>query len=272
MNKRYDDGFIGRIHASYAMDNEPSANLNNSHCHNFYEILYVVQGHGSYIVEGKEYELAPGTLMCVNPLDYHCVRVSTEEPYERYILHFYKEAVPPALQNLLSRLTETGAGRGAFYTAPAAQTVRPCFERILLLSRMEEDIREPFLTALLSEICVLLGVMDAVPAVQDEEDDLSVRVIRYLNDNIDKDVSLDSLSRQFFVSKYYLCRAFKKRNDISIHGYLTQKRVMYAKALMEKGESASGAAYRVGFGDYSAFYRAYVKIFGASPVSDNRRQ
>ena len=36
--------------------------------------------------------------------------------------------------------------------------------------------------------------------------------------------------------------------------------------MIEGGESASGAAYKVGFGDYSAFYRAYVKIVGKSPT------
>jgi AraC-like DNA-binding protein len=78
------------------------------------------------------------------------------------------------------------------------------------------------------------------------------------------------LAKRFFVSKYYLCRAFKKHNGISVHGYVNQKRVMYAKQLIESGETASSAAYRVGFGDYSAFYRAYVKIVGRSPSSHDR--
>jgi AraC-like DNA-binding protein len=47
---------------------------------------------------------------------------------------------------------------------------------------------------------------------------------------------------------------------------------MYAKQLIESGETASGAAYKVGFGDYSAFYRAYVKILGAPPTSEAKRK
>ena len=100
-----------------------------------------------------------------------------------------------------------------------------------------------------------------------DEGELGARVIKYLNEHIDKDVSLDKLAKRFFVSKYYLCRAFKKHNGISIHGYVNHKRVMYAKQLIESGETASAAAYRVGFGDYSAFYRAYIKLIGRSPTS-----
>jgi AraC-like DNA-binding protein len=91
--------------------------------------------------------------------------------------------------------------------------------------------------------------------------------IRYLNENLTRDMNLDTIARRFFVSKYYLCRAFKKHNGVSVHGYINHKRIMYAKQLIEQGDTASGAAYKVGFGDYSAFYRAYVKIIGKSPTA-----
>ena len=120
---------------------------------------------------------------------------------------------------------------------------------------------------LISEIIVFLSLSDSTMGVN-EDRDLGSRVAKYLDVNIDRAISLDDLARRFFVSKFYLCRAFKKYNGISVHSYINNKRVMYAKQLIESGESASGAAYKVGFGDYSAFYRAYVKIFGKSPTLD----
>ena len=99
-----------------------------------------------------------------------------------------------------------------------------------------------------------------------DEDELGARVISYLNEYAGKDISLDRLARRFFVSKYYLCRAFKKHNGISVRGYINRKRIMYAKQLIDAGETASRAAYQVGYGDYSAFYRAYVKLVGKSPT------
>jgi AraC-like DNA-binding protein len=95
--------------------------------------------------------------------------------------------------------------------------------------------------------------------------------VKYINDFIDKDNNLDFLSKKFFVSKYYLCHTFKKYTGVSIHSYINHKRVIYAKQLIDEGETASGAAYRVGFGDYSAFYRAYVKILGVPPTKEIRK-
>ena len=77
--------------------------------------------------------------------------------------------------------------------------------------------------------------------------------------------TLDDLARRFTVSKFYMCRSFKEHNGISIHGYLTRKRIMIAKSMIEGGTPAVVAAAEVGFGDYSAFFRAYRRIVGHSP-------
>ena len=80
-------------------------------------------------------------------------------------------------------------------------------------------------------------------------------------------MTLDNLARYFFVSKFYLCRVFKKHNGISIHSYINQKRIIIAKQYIDSGMSAAAAADMVGYADYSAFYRAYVKIVGRSPTA-----
>ena len=141
------------------------------------------------------------------------------------------------------------------------------FERFEHAVTLPEDERQAFVKVLLAEIIILLSA-SAGERMQHTEEELGARVIRYLNSHIEHNINLDKLAKRFFVSKYYLCRAFKKHNGISIHGYIIQKRIAYAKQLIESGETASGAAYKVGFGDYSAFYRAYVKIVGTAPTAD----
>jgi AraC-like DNA-binding protein len=131
---------------------------------------------------------------------------------------------------------------------------------------LPENEKSVYVKTLLSELIVFLSVSSG-EQIQINEGELGARVIRYLNENLTRDMNLDTIARRFFVSKYYLCRAFKKHNGVSVHGYINHKRIMYAKQLIEQGDTASGAAYKVGFGDYSAFYRAYVKIIGKSPTA-----
>ncbi len=257
----------GGIEFCASYDDPVPRGFGQNHCHDTYEILYVAEGKGRYIIEGSEYAMRPGTLMVIHPTTYHFVDVSREGAYERYVVNFSQLALADAARPLVEGLC-TAEGCGFYSAASLPPSLLAAFERFSLAASLPEEKRVAYMQMLLSEIVVLLSSIDPDDVADNAE--LGARVIRYLNAHIEGGMSLDRIARHFFVSKYYLCRAFKKHNGISIHGYLTQKRVMLAKKMIEDGETAAGAAYRVGFGDYSAFYRAYVKLTGASPVAGRR--
>ena len=259
---------FGNSSISSSLDEVIPDNLDNRHCHDFYEILYVVQGAGKYIVEGTEFVVRPRTLMLFRPFAYHHVSLDRSIPYDRVVIHFPKSAVPSPALSILERITGDTDDSGNYYPPSAiTDTLISTFERFEYAQGLPEEERQAYAKVLLAEIIILLSASGGERMLQNEEE-LGARVIRYLNGHIEHNVNLDKLARRFFVSKYYLCRAFKKHNGISIHGYLVQKRITYAKQLIESGETASSAAYKVGFGDYSAFYRAYVKIVGKSPTAE----
>ena len=250
----------------YNSEDNVCERLDVSHCHDCYEILYITSGEGRYILEGNTFDIKPGTLMVIKPYEYHCVFISDGSPYERYVINFHESTLTEEVLSLLVGMLDVAGGK--YYPASSVGSgISLMFERFESVLSLPKTEREIYFRMLLSELIILLSVSGGEKMAGDIEE-LGARVIRYINENIERDVSLDRLARRFFVSKYYLCRAFKKHNGISIHGYINQKRVMRAKQLMEAGETASGAAYRVGFGDYSSFYRAYVKVVGKAPTAD----
>ncbi len=247
--------------------------ISDNHCHGYYELLYIAQGVGRCIVEGREYPVRPSTLIIIPPFEYHHVELdSAVSVYERTVINFSEGDLLQGADATLRRLVEENRDRGCFYPSHALG-----MGVVSILSRMEdakelaEQNRVGFIQLALSQLIYLLSVT-RVSDLPESNEELGARVMKYLNEHIERDVSLDKLSKRFFVSKYYLCRAFKKRNGISIHGYVNQKRVIYAKHLIDSGEAASVAAYKVGFGDYSAFYRAYVKIIGTAPTAEAGRR
>ncbi len=253
---------------THRTDIRPPESLVRTHCHDNYEILFVCSGEGRYVVEGSSYPINPGTLMVIRPFQYHYVQLSTESSYERFVINFSESHLVDDALRLIGSLMQSIDASGRFYAAGTlADGVASTFERFETALALPLSERNAYARLLLSELVVLLSVSGGQQMANDEGE-LGARVIKYLNENIDRNISLDKLAKRFFVSKYYLCRAFKKHNGISVHGYINQKRVAYAKQLIDSGETASGAAYRVGFGDYSAFYRAYVKIVGKAPTAD----
>lgn len=256
------------ISVSYYFGNCFLHSINGDHCHDKYEITYLVSGSGRYIVEGSEHKLTRGTLIFIDPMSYHRVEVDSADEVEAYTIYFEKSALTASVRGLLDKLTVNGNGRGFIFPPRfVCEELSGCFERFAVTEKLNEAEKNAYIEVLLSEILILLSAAEGERMVGSEEE-LGARVATYLNKNIEKKLSLDRLARKFFVSKYYLCRAFKCYSGISLHAYVNQKRIMYAHQLIKSGVTASDAAERVGFGDYSAFYRAYVKILGKSPTAE----
>lgn len=256
------------INYTHQCDFKITERLNTSHCHDIYEILFVAEGKGRYLIEGAEFTLSPRTLVLIKPFQYHCVELDMTSPYERYVINFAPSAVMKEISDILERLADESAGEsGNYYSSDAlSQSTVAIFDKFREAENMPEGERELYSRLLLSELVLMLSA-SGNQKIAHNDGELGARVIRYVNEYLDKNISLDNLAKRFFVSKYHLCRSFKRYSGVSIHAYINQKRVMYAKQLIDAGETASGAAYKVGFGDYSAFYRAYVKVVGKPPTS-----
>lgn len=83
------------------------------HTHPLYEIYYFVGGDADYLVDGKEYKLAPDTLMLLPPEVFHGIRVRSQSTYDRYSLHFDPNVLSMERRHmLLSIFPKNGSGGG----------------------------------------------------------------------------------------------------------------------------------------------------------------
>ena len=79
------------------------------------------------------------------------------------------------------------------------------------------------------------------------------------------ELTVDELADRVFLSKYHFMRLFKAQTGSTVYAYVRQKRLMNASRLIREGVPAQKAAAESGFGDYSAFHRAFKESFGTSP-------
>ena len=255
-----------QIEMRHSVESANSADLNLSHCHDIYELIFVIEGSGKYIVEGREFALTSRSVLIAKPLEYHCVVIDKDSRYERYVMRFSANDLIEGTGKALAEFLDGENNVRCFtFFGEVSDAILSIFERSEVSSTLPTVYTESYKRMLLAELIMLFSVA----STENENTvgfEIGARVIQYLNGHIDRDINLDFLSRKFFVSKYYLCRVFKKHNGISIHEYITRKRVMLAKQLIEGGESARSAAYKVGYRDYSVFYRAFVKVLGEAPL------
>ena len=90
-------------------------------------------------------------------------------------------------------------------------------------------------------------------------------IIKYISNNIDKDLALDHVAAKFYISKYHLVRLFKKYTGFTLHRYILEKRLVLSKSLLREGKSVSETSLACGFKDYSNFIRSFKKSYNISP-------
>ena len=152
-----------------------------------------------------------------------------------------------------------------FFCEGISASAIKCLLRFEELACVEERQKPALIKLLLSEL--ILHISAAKEEVA-HEPKLGLRVKRYIDTHLTASLSLEELARQFFVSKFYLCRVFKTQCKLPVGQYIRQKRIELAASMMQSGETASSAAFCAGFGDYSTFYRAHKKISGKSPMEN----
>ena len=97
-----------------------------------------------------------------------------------------------------------------------------------------------------------------------------VALLQYLNLHLADPLTIDELAARFYISKYHMMRRFRQETGYSVHGYLTEKRLLLARQLLGQGCTPAEAAAQAGYQDYSTFSRAYKKQFGHGPSADTK--
>ena len=107
---------------------------------------------------------------------------------------------------------------------------------------------------------------DGIEFINDSaSDEKIIAVLNYLGEHLTEDISIDTLSSRFFLSRSYLMHTFKEQTGYTIGSYLSTKRLLLAKDLIAEGTPITEVCYACGFKNYSTFSRAYKKSFGEAP-------
>lgn len=273
-------GSIGEagLNLNYSWMEHPNQRNFHMHAHENCELLYFTGGHGTYVVEGSEYRLTPGCVLLMRIGETHMVHIEPDAPYERYVINFLPEMLAPIDPEgrLLEPFLDRPLGQKNMYTAAQldSRLIRSCLEMIYATADENAYIQR---TAILSGLSVILfeisrtfrnGNAPGVAAPQG----LIAGVVDFINRNLTENLSLDALSKQFYLSKSYLNQQFRQATGTTIWDYVLLKRLMLARTSIRRGVSVTDAFRTSGFNDYSSFYRRYKSRFGVSPKDDRPRE
>lgn len=103
----------------------------------------------------------------------------------------------------------------------------------------------------------------------DSNNDALAKARLYIEENYNKDISLEKLAEIVHMNPTYFSVIFKKSVGMTYVKYITALRIEKSKRLLEEGERITDICYAVGYNNYRYFCSVFKKITGQSP-SDYR--
>lgn len=244
------------------------------HNHMFYEVFFFLSGDVTYIIEGKSYRIRPGDIVLINNRELHKTVVNPGKTYERYVIWLEPDFIKSLGEDTDLTLCFERSAESNY------NILRPRTEFYMAINKILSRIKNAVCSngygnrilhkCYLAELLVYLN--RAFLDSKDEDIELDVvyndkvsNVIRYINDNLNEELSLEILATRFYVSKYHLLREFKKHTGYTIHKYIHKKRLIMARVLLKEELKVIEVCHKCGFADYSNFIRAFKNEFGCSP-------
>ena len=92
------------------------------------------------------------------------------------------------------------------------------------------------------------------------------RALRFIEENLEKPITLEEVARESGMSKSHFARTFKFIAGVSFKKYFNQKRIEKAKIFLRSQEmNITEVCFSVGFNDLSYFDRVFRRLEGMPP-------
>ena len=251
----------------------------NLHSHSFYELLFCHSASGvEYLVGAERYRLQKGDVIMIPPGISHrpLIPDTMGEPYRRDALWIntdlmdqLEQMVPQEARVMAqtSRLLRTAGTRWEFIGELFRHGVRECeagesgWEEIVLGNTIQ----------LLVYLRRAIQDRSAAP-LKAEKPELLDQALAYIEEHLSEKITLGDIAKQFWVSQSTITQTFRNKMGVSFYRCVTQRRLISAKSLILDGVPLEHVGRRVGFSDYSSFYRAFKQEFGISPRQFRKKQ
>lgn len=264
---------------------QPAQVNTTPHCHEFVEMVVILQGTGKHVTLYETQNLSRGDVLIIP--------VGTE--------HQYQEVQGLSLVNILFDPEKLQFPRMDLCSLPGYDVIFyptkhtanesvpcPCLhlneEQTQLVEKQLDILIDEFSTRALGFRTRALGIFLYLAGIltplftaspiqkQNYHQHAIAKVINYLEDNFSQNITLADLTKTACMSKSTLMRAFRKQMGASPFQYLINIRLEHACQLIcENQLPLTAICNQAGFSSYSYFSRCFVRRFHQTPNNFRKR-
>lgn len=235
------------------------------HWHTKHELYYLINGKTKHLVGEKTFFLQKGNLIFIPKGTIHSTDSEECLNRERVLVSFKDNIIPEHFEPLIQELSSE-----YFIYIPDEHLYR--VDEIFLKIEEEnmnnnpykQEMIESYILQLLAVIC-RYRIKGEKPKL-DPKDQLLYDISKHIQKNYHSDLSLDTLSLQFGMSKNYLSSRYKTVFGIGLNDYINFIRILHSEKLLKTTNySISRIASECGYNDSNYFSTVFKKANGVTP-------
>ncbi|MDF2675593.1 MAG: transcriptional regulator containing an amidase domain and an AraC-type DNA-binding domain, partial [Clostridiales bacterium] len=242
------------------------------HFHDFPEIKVVLTGYFTYIIDDVSYEVNKGNIIIVNPGVKHQKIIAEGVQVEEFNYALSNIRLKDLPENFLIEPSISPVFNMPLYQPE----ILKCINEIISEQEKNEPYSDLFIKCNIMKLTALLYRGMAVNKDRHERMRLNLAssektnivntILQYLNENYMKQISLDRIASNMYLSPVYISKIFKEETGESPINHLIRIRLTKANELLNSGDiPIKTIASNVGYDDAYYFSKLYKKYYGIPP-------
>lgn len=226
-----------------------------------YVIIYCVDGGGWLELEKKRWNIKKGDIFICPPNIAHSYGADDKAPWTKYWIHF-RGKIASAYMALLGLTVDL-----PILNVDENPKILSLMQDILNVLKTGYTQSNLLLaTAYLNNILTYLNSLSMNKGFSKDGDIDVEKVIIYMLDNINCNLTLDQLSHYVSLSKYHFVHLFKEKTGYSPVDYFIRLKMQKACALLENTRvKVNSISTTLGFSNPYYFSTTFKRIIGQSP-------
>lgn len=260
------------IHVDFKDD---SINIETTHYHNNFEIIFVTKGTSTFLIENKKIKAKKNSLVLLSNLENHSMTID-ETPYERYVVsvdNLLKINLLPS--EIYIKILQNRPKDFPYifeFTNEDADVIVNIL-KLLLKEESSKNYSEHLSNLLINQLLIMVFRSNPVffKNTKTEFEKTIYDIQDYINENYMEDINLDAIENKFYINKYEVSRNFKKITGYNFKTYLILVRLSKAKDLLVNSNlTIAEISDRIGYGSESLFVRMFKKYENTTPTKYRR--
>lgn len=235
-----------------------------THCHDFYEIVYLFQGNAKHCINGVSFEMEEGEVVILRPQEYHVFTEQTEM-LELFSISVLREEMDPFFEAYHVQKAVSDSVDSIRFTLPhnLLHILLSTFRQLDYISKEQKKM----------QIRIILGetIHEYMNMISRNSADWLDRILMQMRRPENLKEGIPAFLHVSNLSHAQLCRVVKKRTGKTPQQYIKELRLNYAyDLLLSTGLSCEEIAFIVGYNSFSHFITSFKQQFNITPSSLRR--